>query len=100
MSETAAHDHELEVLEDDQKVPPRPEEQIADARRRRRRDDRPASRTEPRPRHGDCSGLAATVGPGSHDPGSGPEGWTRAEPPAYGEFVRAVSLLLLCRDEA
>ena len=32
MSETAAHDHELEVLEDDQNVPPRPEEQIADAR--------------------------------------------------------------------
>jgi len=30
MSETA-HDHELEVLEDDQNVPPRPEEQIADA---------------------------------------------------------------------
>lgn len=27
-----AHDHELEVLEDDQTVPPRPEEQIADAR--------------------------------------------------------------------
>jgi hypothetical protein len=26
-----AHDHELEVLEDDQTVPPRPEEQIADA---------------------------------------------------------------------
>ena len=34
MSETAAHDHELEVLEDDQNVPPRPEEQIADARDR------------------------------------------------------------------
>ena len=32
MSDTAAHDHELEVLEDDQTVPPRPEEQIADAR--------------------------------------------------------------------
>ncbi|WP_344253645.1 hypothetical protein [Terrabacter carboxydivorans] len=32
MSETAAHDHELEVLEDDQTVPPRPEEQIADVR--------------------------------------------------------------------
>ncbi|GAA2746228.1 hypothetical protein GCM10009868_30880 [Terrabacter aerolatus] len=32
MSETAAHDHELEVLEEDQTVPPRPEEQIADAR--------------------------------------------------------------------
>jgi hypothetical protein len=32
MSETPAHDHELEVLEDDQTVPPRPEEQIADAR--------------------------------------------------------------------
>ena len=31
MSEAAAHDHELEVLEDDQNVPPRPEEQIADA---------------------------------------------------------------------
>ncbi len=31
MSEAAAHDHELEVLEDDQDVPPRPEEQIADA---------------------------------------------------------------------
>jgi hypothetical protein len=31
MSETA-HDHELEVLEEDQTVPPRPEEQIADAR--------------------------------------------------------------------
>jgi hypothetical protein len=31
MSDTA-HDHELEVLEDDQTVPPRPEEQIADAR--------------------------------------------------------------------
>ena len=31
MSETAAHDHELEVLEEDQTVPPRPEEQIADA---------------------------------------------------------------------
>jgi hypothetical protein len=28
----AAHDHELEVLEDDQTVPPRPEEQIADLR--------------------------------------------------------------------
>lgn len=25
------HDHELEVLEEDQTVPPRPEEQIADA---------------------------------------------------------------------
>jgi hypothetical protein len=36
----------------------------------------------------------------SQDPGSGPEGWTRAERPAYGERVRAVSLLLLCRDEA
>ena len=34
MSETAAHDHELEVLEDDQNVPPRPEEQIADTRDR------------------------------------------------------------------
>ena len=32
MSETVAHDHELEVLEDDQTVPPRPEEQIADLR--------------------------------------------------------------------
>ena len=32
MSETAAHDHELEILEDDQNVPPRPEEEIADAR--------------------------------------------------------------------
>jgi hypothetical protein len=32
MSEAAAHDHELEVLEEDQTVPPRPEEQIADAR--------------------------------------------------------------------
>ena len=32
MSETAAHDHELEVLEEDQTVPPRPEEQIADIR--------------------------------------------------------------------
>ena len=32
MAETAAHDHELEVLEDDQTVPPRPEEQIADVR--------------------------------------------------------------------
>ncbi|MFC7594069.1 hypothetical protein ACFQU3_02000 [Terrabacter sp. GCM10028922] len=32
MAEMAAHDHELEVLEDDQTVPPRPEEQIADAR--------------------------------------------------------------------
>jgi hypothetical protein len=32
MSETASHDHELEVLEEDQTVPPRPEEQIADAR--------------------------------------------------------------------
>ncbi|GGM81593.1 hypothetical protein GCM10009721_02530 [Terrabacter tumescens] len=32
MSETAAHDHELEVLEEDQTVPPRPEEQVADAR--------------------------------------------------------------------
>jgi len=31
-AETAAHDHELEVLEDDQTVPPRPEEQIADVR--------------------------------------------------------------------
>ncbi|NUO90654.1 MAG: hypothetical protein HOQ18_07500 [Dermatophilaceae bacterium] len=31
MSETAAHDHEFEVLEDDQTVPPRPEEEIADA---------------------------------------------------------------------
>jgi len=33
MSETAAHDHELEVLGEDQTVPPRPEEQIADAQR-------------------------------------------------------------------
>ncbi|WP_330473877.1 hypothetical protein [Terrabacter sp. C0L_2] len=32
MSETAAHDHELEVLEEDQTLPPRPEEQVADAR--------------------------------------------------------------------
>ena len=32
MSETAAHDHELEVLEEDQTVPPRREEQIADVR--------------------------------------------------------------------
>ena len=32
MSETAAHDHELEALEEDQTVPPRPEEQVADAR--------------------------------------------------------------------
>ena len=32
MSEQPAHDHELEVLEEDQTVPPRPEEQIADAR--------------------------------------------------------------------
>lgn len=32
MVESAAHDHELEVLEDDQSVPPRPEEQVADAR--------------------------------------------------------------------
>ena len=32
MSEPAAHDHELEILEDDQNVPPRPEEEIADAR--------------------------------------------------------------------
>ena len=31
MSETPAHDHELEVLEDDQTVPPRPEEEVADA---------------------------------------------------------------------
>jgi hypothetical protein len=31
MSETAAHDHEFEILEDDQTVPPRPEELIADA---------------------------------------------------------------------
>lgn len=31
MSDTAAHDHEFEVLEDDQTVPPRPEELIADA---------------------------------------------------------------------
>ncbi|WP_157557502.1 hypothetical protein [Intrasporangium oryzae] len=31
MSEQPAHDHELEVLEEDQTVPPRPEEQIADA---------------------------------------------------------------------
>jgi hypothetical protein len=36
MSEMPAHDHELEVLEEDQNVPPRPEEQIADIR------DRPA----------------------------------------------------------
>ena len=28
---TAQPDHELEILEDDQTVPPRPEEQIADA---------------------------------------------------------------------
>jgi hypothetical protein len=27
------HDHELEVLEDDQTVPPRPEEAVADAER-------------------------------------------------------------------
>ena len=27
------HDHELEVLEDDQTVPPRPEEVVADAER-------------------------------------------------------------------
>lgn len=25
------HDHELEVLEDDETVPPRPEEEVADA---------------------------------------------------------------------
>jgi hypothetical protein len=30
---TAQHDHELEVLEDDQTVPPRPEEAVADAER-------------------------------------------------------------------
>jgi hypothetical protein len=30
---TAQPDHELEVLEDDQNVPPRPEELIADANR-------------------------------------------------------------------
>ena len=29
---TPTPDHELEVLEEDQTVPPRPEEQIADAR--------------------------------------------------------------------
>ena len=34
-------DHELEVLEDDQNVPPRPEEQIADVR------DAPAAPGEP-----------------------------------------------------
>ncbi len=28
---TQIPDHELEVLEDDQNVPPRPEEQVADA---------------------------------------------------------------------
>ena len=43
MSETAAHDHELEVLEEDQTVPPRPEEQIADVRA----DDRTDVRGEP-----------------------------------------------------
>jgi len=39
MSETAAHDHEFEVLEDDQTVPPRPEEEIADAATRSDGDD-------------------------------------------------------------
>lgn len=36
---TEQPDHELEVLEDDQTVPPRPEEQIADAARRGDTDD-------------------------------------------------------------
>lgn len=36
---TEQPDHELEVLEDDQTVPPRPEEQIADAARRGDSDD-------------------------------------------------------------
>ena len=47
MSETAPHDHELEVLEEDQTVPPRPEEQIADARAT---DDRPDLRPHRAPR--------------------------------------------------
>jgi len=47
MSETA-HDHELEVLEDDQNVPPRPEEQIADAPGPPRRRRPAATRTLPR----------------------------------------------------
>jgi hypothetical protein len=43
MSETAAHDHELEVLEEDQTVPPRPEEQIADVREERAASEAPGS---------------------------------------------------------
>lgn len=35
-------DHELEVLEEDQNVPPRPEELIADAGRLARPDDDPS----------------------------------------------------------
>ena len=46
MTEAAAHDHELEVLEDDQTVPPRPEEQIADAREDVPAPDAPGSATD------------------------------------------------------
>ncbi len=99
MSETAAHDHELEILEDDQNVPPRPEEEIADARD----DDTAAPAVERglRPDPG-CAPApdAARAVPRSQDAGGGPERWTAADRPAYGEAVRAVSLLLLCRDEA
>jgi hypothetical protein len=46
--------------------------------------------------------LLGTAGAGlrSQDAGGCPERWTAADRPAYGEVVRAVSLLLLCRDEA
>ncbi|MGO4602309.1 hypothetical protein [Terrabacter sp. 2YAF2] len=47
MSETAAHDHELEVLEEDQTVPPRPEEQIADVREDTADADSPDTTTAP-----------------------------------------------------
>lgn len=47
MAEIPAHDHELEVLEDDQTVPPRPEEQIADARDEVPASDPPGGATSP-----------------------------------------------------
>jgi len=41
-------DHELEILEDDQTVPPRPEELIADASRARESEEvRPRDESEP-----------------------------------------------------
>lgn len=41
---TQLPDHEFEVLEDDENVPPRPEELIADA------EDAPLARTDQKPR--------------------------------------------------